>query len=700
MEATQQSNQVMLDSPERPPLHLGILPSYAPSSPDSYLPTPASSVSSTDDDATAVVGSLQQQQQLHARNASYAGGSRSANRSGLSGKKSLPDLRTAKLSFGGLKLKKPPDLPTRGTTIDLSSNGRPDDGLSIPSPPSQPEDPLSSDGRPVPRPARPFTREPILTSPTAMDRPAPSMDVERNSYFRRLSTLPSSTICTAIPPSLLSLIDAARSILFAVCQVYQTLQHYTVYAIDERLSSVLRKVLDPASMYMMQLINSLDRFDSMSRRTLPSPAVCKSVIECCKDTASVFGKAVAVLALQLKVLATHDDVRYLRQMLLVLYGATAEISHAWQAMNPHIDAVKPLLREHRKPPVTKSHPLQSPSSRTFAASAATGSESASAPATILPGNFSNPSTSRPHIIQPPGALGIGRARTARRHAGSFSSKDVEIGKKLPSYEEIPQTPTLRPGLRQLAIVPPTFGSNGTFHQQVQPGSLSGSHSATHGDHSRQGSQTSLKAVLASPSPALSMQGPMLEIPPNSKTLVDKEALEAMRVAVEAAPAVWEMMDEILSEIDENREAKTNVEETLVNAKIITDRLRENIRAVQQGHPAADRKTLREDAHVFVKVTSANFVSIPVLTRLPDCCSAIQYHKNLRRRPCRVSGFAQQDGQVDQLDRRVRYSFACFLVLTIFDTTILFSYAEWCVYCAEWCVYPSGSTWSTRRQTGS
>jgi len=90
---------------------------------------------------------------------------------------------------------------------------------------------------------------------------------------------------------------------------------------------------------------------------------------------------------------------------------------------------------------------------------------------------------------------------------------------------------------------------------------------------------------------------MLELPPSSKTLVDKEALDAMRVAVEAAPAVWEMMDEILSEADVDHD----VEDTLAKAKVVTNRLRENIRAVQKGHPTADRKTLREDAHVFVKV---------------------------------------------------------------------------------------------------
>jgi len=121
-EPVQLSSQTSLDSPEHPPsLRLGVLPPFSnipsPSrSPDSYLPTPEASVSSTDDD-TAVVGSLQQQ---HARNASYAGGSRGASRSALAGKKSLPDLRTARLNFGAVK--NPPNLPTRGYTTE-SPNG-------------------------------------------------------------------------------------------------------------------------------------------------------------------------------------------------------------------------------------------------------------------------------------------------------------------------------------------------------------------------------------------------------------------------------------------------------------------------------------------------------------------------------------------------------------------------------------------------
>lgn len=375
-------------------------------------------------------------------------------------------------------------------------------------------------------------------------------------------------------------------------------------------------------MYMLQLINALDRFDSMSRRTLPSPAVCRSVIECCKDTVAVFGKAVGVLALQLKVLATHDDVRYLRQMLLVLYGATAEISHAWHAMIPHIDAVKPLLREHRKPP--KSHLAHSPTARS-----PSGAEPIPATPTSQPflSGYSHAVTSPRSPAQGAGAVGVGRTRTARRHAGSFSSKDVEIGKKLPSYD-IPQTPTLRAGLRQPVV------AASPIIQQAQAGPSSAR--SVIGEHSRQGSQTSLKpSSSGQSSPSIPLKAPVLEPPPNSRTLVDKEALDAMRVAVEAAPAVWEMMDEILGE---GQDTMVDVRDTLARAKTVTNRLRENISAVQTGHPA-DRKTLREDAHVFVKVSAQYYPLSPhdssAHSSSPDRRSIVQFYQDLRRCPCCV-----------------------------------------------------------------
>jgi len=48
-------------------------------------------------------------------------------------------------------------------------------------------------------------------------------------------------------------------------------------------------------------------------------------------------------------------------------------------------------------------------------------------------------------------------------------------------------------------------------------------------------------------------------------------------------------------------AKFNIPEALVNAKVLTNRLSDNIKAVRELDPTADRKALRDDATAFAKV---------------------------------------------------------------------------------------------------
>ncbi|KAI0065424.1 hypothetical protein BV25DRAFT_1821826 [Artomyces pyxidatus] len=593
---------------ERPsPLHLGSLPPVGANdsslslshSPDTYLPTPAESVSSYEEED---VQQISPDNPLHARNASYAGSSRQHPRSSITGKKSLPDLRPTKLRLGleneASSSSNPPLWGQLGSSLQAN---RSIDQFSIPSPLSQRQDSSESSDA-LSYTARPFAQGHATNSPTSMDRPAPAMDVERNSYFRRFSTVPSSsTLSKIIPESLLHLVDGVRGILFAVSQIYQALQHYTVYAIDERLASVLLKVLDPASAFMTQLINALDRFDSMSRRTLPTPLICRGVIESCKDNVAVFGKAVGVLALQLKVLATRDDVRYTRQMLLMLYGATAEISNAWQSMGPHIEAVQPFLRDHPPPALSKSRPNQPSSHHPLPTSV---SASTSLPPT--PNMFPRPPTLP---LETP--LSAGRTHIARRHAGSFSSKDVEIGKSLPSFvEPLPvqggvapgtaaETPTPRAALRHVGFFSPSLvpstpmssamaGSNRAFFK----GSMSPREA-----HSRQNSQSSLLGSSTGSSPSVAGRTPMVDAPPEISTLVDKEAIDAMKKAVEAAPSVWSMMETMLVDIPESRD---EIKEALSSAQSLTNQLKDSIAALQEDAPV-DRKALREDAHAFVKI---------------------------------------------------------------------------------------------------
>ncbi|KAG1849124.1 RAM signaling pathway protein-domain-containing protein [Suillus subalutaceus] len=573
---------------DRPPrLRLGVLPPFKvpPRSVTigSYLPTPAESVSSTDDDSTAVPEGPQ-----HGRNASFTGSARD-RRPALFGKKSLPDLRAANVSDGVNK------QTVRGASKGvLAPDLLSQDEFSMPSPLSHRQDSSSSsDGSSHFQSRKAYAQTPPTSaSPTSGDVPRPVPEVERHAYFKRLSALPATAMINNLSCSLRSLVECARSLFFAVSQVYQALSHYITYTNDRQLSSVLKKVTDPAYTYMMQLNGALDRFDAICKKTTPPPSLCRALVESSRDTAAMFGKAIAMMSLQLNILASKDDDRYMRSLVLIFYGAMAEISSAWQSMVPHIEAIKPHLSERRRHHVVKPQPVPNPSPEL---------PPSSAPPSYSPFNPPPPPHSIPIARSRP-TQSLGRARTTRRHAGSFSSKDVEIGKSLPSYDlPVPfgavvnsTATTLRAGQRHPAL--PLSASTSSLTPSLMNSSIPWT-SLLSGQHSRQASQTSLTPSAAPSSPYVPARRPILEIPP-SRTLVDKDALDAVEVAVEAAPAVWEMLKEIVDNLSEGAEEFRN---TLLKAKSTTERLRTNINAMRCGDPGADRKRLREDAHVFVKI---------------------------------------------------------------------------------------------------
>ncbi|SPO36449.1 related to SOG2 - key component of the RAM signaling network [Pseudozyma flocculosa] len=258
-------------------------------------------------------------------------------------------------------------------------------------------------------------------SPTVARNPA---DFERNSYFRRLSTLPPSTIAKAVPPPVLKFVDGTRGVLFALSQIHAALKQYILFATDERISGQFNRVLDIASGSMTTFINSLDRFDSLSLRGTPEPSVIRGVLMTCKESVVTFRKVVSVLQLQLRALQSSADVRFTRTLLLMLYGSMAEVSNSWTAMAPQVDAVLPYLSADSianaaANPAHAALARQNSSILSKATAAATNAPS-------LPSIAETPNSARsvrPNA-QPP-------RPSRRRHAGSFSAHDVAQGANIP-----------------------------------------------------------------------------------------------------------------------------------------------------------------------------------------------------------------------------------------------------------------------------
>lgn len=410
---------------------------------------------------------------------------------------------------------------------------------------------------------------------------APPMDVERNSYFRRISTLPSSTMQTMMPKPLLVMVESARGILFAVSQIYQSLRHYIVFAIDDRLSGLLSKVLEPASKYMSHLISALYRFDSISRHSIPPPHICRSVLENCKDIVAVFGKVIGVLHIQLKVLAGADDARYSRGLVLMLYGSMVEISHSWQTLTPHFDSLAPYLKDTRVPPPVSK-----------------GSTQAIPLTPLGSGGIPPQSTPSPTPRTPASAHSLpdGRVRLNRRHAGSFSIKDVEIGRtmlsdpttKTPVSATAPSQSTLRrPSSPQSTQATSTDSLSDTLHQRgaiSSPAVINASSSTLFPSPNRQGSSGN-------------KSGP-LDLPTESSKIMDEDVLDTMEAATETAESVWNTLVDVVRRDDNSTSGFPNALQT---AQGITRRLVENIQNIRGKSLDSNRKALWEDAHAFVKV---------------------------------------------------------------------------------------------------
>ncbi|GAA5929324.1 uncharacterized protein JCM15063_004120 [Sporobolomyces koalae] len=267
--------------------------------------------------------------------------------------------------------------------------------------------------------------QPSLLPPTKLgsgnvsQQSAPTHDFDRNSgaYFRRQSMLPASTIAKTVPATLLQFVEAIRGILFSLSQIYSALRQFIVFASQGRLPATIARSLGLADQTTNALINALDRFDAQARRGVPPQQVVKQVFLSCRESVAVFGQLVGVLQPQLKTLTDGTDIRFTRTLLLMLYGSMGEIANSWSSVLPLFPALD-----------------QDPSSASTMV--------------VLQPPTPSPTLERSVSMASSGSNGAGprltRARSVtRRHAGSFSVEDVQLGAVLPPAE-IPPVPLIPP----------------------------------------------------------------------------------------------------------------------------------------------------------------------------------------------------------------------------------------------------------------
>ncbi|KAI7817205.1 RAM signaling pathway protein-domain-containing protein [Gamsiella multidivaricata] len=161
-----------------------------------------------------------------------------------------------------------------------------------------------------------------------------SNDCEKYSeiYFQRLATYP--PLLHPLPSERMRLVEAARGILFALSQIYRAVKQVIGCSTDEKFSLMFTRLLQSANGAMAQLIQSLDRFDSSAQVQVPDQSICSEIMRCCESNVAAFRKLVHMVQAQIRNISVLADARLVRNLVLMLHGALAEIRVAWDSLLP------------------------------------------------------------------------------------------------------------------------------------------------------------------------------------------------------------------------------------------------------------------------------------------------------------------------------------------------------------------------------
>lgn len=420
----------------------------------------------------------------HARGSSFTDNQRSSL--GLSSKKSLPDLREGEADVASDRAMIFHNLMPRDSirssanfhvkSLPTSRQGSIDDGTSE----SKSERSKGIDDV-VKRMSKSLEKRESRSIGNKLDfisaiRTPSTVDEARDAYFKRLSTLPANSLPDAIPEPLLRAMDAVRGVMYSMTQLHLGLKQFLVFSNNKSVSEVFARVLDPATDFLHGLVNALDRFDSMSRRRLPTVAVIKQVFECCRDAITVFIKVSGVLTLQIQALRQTANQRYARTLLMQVTGCLSEVVGSWRIIAAVASDIRSLLQvdpplrsaAHRsKPsmssslrtpisPIPEKAEIQSPQAAPATTAIATGQETPSKSS----GTANRGSPLRTNHVP---------REKSRRNAGSFSAEDLQAGMMLgPSSLTSPATSETGTPLSNRAVLYDHSRSTSVVSQTVIP----------------------------------------------------------------------------------------------------------------------------------------------------------------------------------------------------------------------------------------
>ena len=88
-------------------------------------------------------------------------------------------------------------------------------------------------------------------------------------------------------------------------------------------------------------------------------------------------------------------------------------------------------------------------------------------------------------------------------------------------------------------------------------------------------------------------------------VVDKEAFQAVRDALEIAPVVWDQIEEALSDMSASNR---DTQQVLEKARHVTRKLSNDVHTFSEDNHESDKKVVGDSAHLFLKVRELSYFS--------------------------------------------------------------------------------------------
>lgn len=179
---------------------------------------------------------------------------------------------------------------------------------------------------------------------TSRSPASPADSALRATYVRRLSSLPERKRKSSSPDPI---IEGAQGILFALFQVHPLIQNLLGLARDgTNKRTSLERVFYNATTHVEELDRDLQHYITYSEEDEElSPRSNENVLRACSACISAYIHICSLLSGNVDALLVNGDPRYIRHLLLLVYGSLVEIRNAGSDL--FVDGMSDMMSDMR-----------------------------------------------------------------------------------------------------------------------------------------------------------------------------------------------------------------------------------------------------------------------------------------------------------------------------------------------------------------